>query len=94
MADANIDNRTLLKRTLVTAGAMVGTCVVLVGTLTLIVNAIVSHAVSPQAEESGGSGSGGAALVPAGNVHGSMPGAPPMAGGRQVPVVQVQQQPR
>lgn len=90
MADANIDNRTLLKRTLVTAGAMVGSCVVLVGTLTLVVNAIVSHAVSPPAEETGN----GATLVPAGNVHGSMPGAPPMAGGRQVPVVQIQQPPR
>ena len=86
MADANIDNRTLLKKALVMAGAMVGTCVVLVGTLTLVVNAIVTHAVSPASEESAGSG----ALVPAANVHGSVPGAPPMVGGgRQVPVVQV-----
>ena len=90
MADANIDNRTLLKRTLVTAGAMVGACVLLVGTLTLVVNGIVTHAVSPQADES----ASGSALIPAANVHGSMPGAPPMAGGRQVPVVQVQQPPR
>jgi hypothetical protein len=87
MADANIDNRTLLKRTLIMAGAMVGTCVLLVGTLTIIVNGIVTHAVSPQAEES----ASGASMIPAANVHGSMPGATPMAGGRQVPVVQVQQ---
>ena len=87
MADVSSENRTLLKKTLVTAGAMVGACVVLVGTLTLIVNGIVTHAIAPQSEETTGAAG---TLVPAGNVHGTVPGAPPaIGGGRQVPVVQV-----
>jgi hypothetical protein len=47
MTESTLDNQILLRRTLVTAGAMVGACVLLVGTLTLIALAIVGHAVSP-----------------------------------------------
>jgi len=83
MPEGPIDNRTLLRRTLITAGAMVGACVVFVGTVTLIVNSVVSHAVSPHDDTSGDP-----LVVPAGNVHGSVPGVP-APGGRQVPVVQV-----
>jgi hypothetical protein len=50
MPDAPIDNRTLLRRTLVTMGAMVGACVLLVGTLTLIAVVVVGRAASHDAE--------------------------------------------
>jgi hypothetical protein len=53
MTESAIDSQVLLRRTLVTAGAMVGACVLLVGTLTLIAIGVVSHAVSPAGASDG-----------------------------------------
>ncbi len=46
MTDSAMDNQALLRRTLVTATAMLGGCVLIVGTLTLIALAVVGHAVA------------------------------------------------
>ncbi|MDP9034548.1 MAG: hypothetical protein M3O50_07050 [Myxococcota bacterium] len=68
------DNRTLIRRTLVTTGAMVGACAVIVGTLTLVASSIVGHAVPAHAdlEQDGG------ALLPSGRVRAVVP-SPGMA---------------
>jgi len=46
MPDITIDNRLLLRKTLLTTGVMVGACALLVGTLTLLVSALVGGAVA------------------------------------------------
>jgi hypothetical protein len=47
MPEPTLDNQTLMKRTLVTMGIMVGGCAVIVGTLTLVASAIAGHAAEP-----------------------------------------------
>jgi hypothetical protein len=71
MTESAMDNQALVRRTLVTAGTMLGGCVLIVGTLTLIALAIVSHAVTP-AQDASADGGTAAAL----NAHGK-PGGPP-----------------
>jgi hypothetical protein len=73
-----LDNRTLLKRTLVTMGAMVGACVVVVGGIALLAAALVGHVVAPAGEVEHTAGGG---LVPAANVHGLAPATKPVPPG-------------
>jgi hypothetical protein len=60
-----IDNRGLMRRTLITVGAMVGGCVLLVGTLTLLASSIAGRAVVPSSGDAAGSATGARAVSPA-----------------------------
>jgi hypothetical protein len=60
-----IDNRGLMRRTLITVGAMVGGCVLLVGTLTLLASSIAGRAVVPSSGDAVGSAPGARVVSPA-----------------------------
>ncbi len=45
-----MDGEPILKKTLVTVGAMVGACVAFVGTISVVAVLVVSHVVGPSAE--------------------------------------------
>jgi hypothetical protein len=79
-----MDNRTLLRRTLLTVGVLVGANVVVVGLLMLFAVSIVSHALAPPTADTDKSGGDGK-VVPAGNVHGAVTGAPPKIPPQKIP---------
>jgi hypothetical protein len=55
MPDRPLDNRTLLRKTLITAGVMVSAGAVVVGTLTFVASAVTSRAVAgPGASDDAG----------------------------------------
>jgi hypothetical protein len=62
---SSLDNRTLYRRTLITAGAMVGACVLFVGSLTLIAWSAVGRAVVLDSEAQSDAG----AAVPVGSAR-------------------------
>ena len=70
MVDTSIENATLVRRTLVTAGAMVGACVAVVGTLTLIAVLIVGHSIGPSSPAEISAPTGAARTAPATPVAG------------------------
>jgi hypothetical protein len=74
MAESALDNQALLKRTLVTAGAMVGACVLFVGTVTLIAVGIVGHAVSGTSGAASDAGPAATTAIPRGKIN--VPAAP------------------
>jgi uncharacterized iron-regulated membrane protein len=57
MAEPSMDNRTLLRRTLVVGGTMVGACVLFIASLALIASTIVRQAVSSDTSDAGTGGS-------------------------------------
>ena len=59
--ESTISNQSLLRRTLVMVGVMVGACVLVVGTLTLVASSVVGHMVGASEEAADG---GGAVAVP------------------------------
>jgi len=65
-----LDNQTLFRRTVVTVAAMVGSCALVVGSLTLIALAVSGRAAASNAD-----------AVPAANVHGALPAPRQPAGG-------------
>ncbi len=72
-----LETGSLAKRTLIAVGAMVGACVVVVGTLSMIALLVVGHAVGP-ADADKTAKSSGPVLVPASKIDPmSKPAAPP-----------------
>jgi hypothetical protein len=77
MTESAMNNQVLVRRTLITAGTMLGGCVLIVGTLTLVALAIVGHAVSPAESDATGDADAATAF-PAHGKPGGFPSVPTM----------------
>jgi hypothetical protein len=75
MVDGTMESSILIRRTIVTAGAMLGVCVGVVGTLTLVAVLVVGHVVGSPSPSGSAAGEAptGVRVVPVGMATAAAP---------------------